>query len=398
MSVLLFLNACQPIQAPVAQSTTPSGEEKEVPIDLMKLEAATIAQIDEIVRQTMTDYPLPGMQLCVVKDGRMVYHKGFGLADVDADRPVTPQSLLTQGSVTKTLTAAAIMKLAEAGAIDLEAPVTLYLPDFTMADERYKDITVDMLLSHRSGLPDSPAVWQEPLDPAMAPLTQAVRTLEDMQLLFTPNTDWNYSSWGYSLLGAIISAVTGEPYAEYMETAWLKPLGMTASTFDIEATAPISRTTLYKGYRIDRLRPADPPADPRDAPAGGLWSNCDEMAKWALLMLNRGDFYGEQFLSPTSIEAMWEPLSGINWMLGPRYDPAFTGYGRGWIVGERAGHRLAGHMGAGEGVNTQLQLAPDDALVVIAITNWHQPGASFGYPASFAAVDVLYLLLGIEPD
>jgi CubicO group peptidase (beta-lactamase class C family) len=400
VSVLLLLNACLPIQAPSVRSTAADEARPvaEAPVDLTELDAATVVQIDGIVQQAMTNYPAPGFQLCVVKDGRLVYRKGFGLADVDADRPVTPQSLLTQMSVTKTLTAAAILKLAEEGAIDIEKPVIEYLPDFTMADERYRDITVGMLLSHRSGLPDSPTVWQEPLDPAVDALTQAVRALADMELLFAPDTDWSYSSWGYSLLGAIISAVTGEPYAEFMETAWLEPLGMSASTFDIEAAAPISRTTLYKGYRIDRLRPVDPPDDPRDVPAGGLWSNCDEMARWALLMLNRGQFNGQEFLQPASIDAMWEPLSNTGWMLGPRYGPAFAEYGLGWFVGERAGHRLAGHMGDAEGANIQLQLAPDDALAVIAMENWHQPAATSGYPASFAAIEVLYLLLGIQPD
>ena len=95
------------------------------------------------------------------------------------------------------MTAMAIMQLVEKGKIDLDTPVTTYLPYFTMDDPRcHKDITVRMLLSHMSGLPDVPMHWAVPLDPAINPLEQAVRSLSDQQLLSTPGEQYNYSGWG----------------------------------------------------------------------------------------------------------------------------------------------------------------------------------------------------------
>ena len=98
-------------------------------------------------------------------------------------------------------------------------------------------------------------------------------------------------------------------------------------------------------------------------------------------------------LQPESMEAMWTPLSSTGWMLGPTYGPPFEHYGLGWFVGEKDGHRLVGHMGAGDGINAQILLAPDDGLAVIAMDNWLDLGAATGFPASFAAVDVMDLLL-----
>ncbi|MCB0229889.1 MAG: serine hydrolase, partial [Anaerolineae bacterium] len=89
----------------------------------------------------MTDYPTPGFEMCIVKDDQVVYNKGFGLANVASDRPMTPQSVSTQASISKSLTAMAVMQLVEQGKVDLDTPVTAYLPYFTMADPRYEEIT-----------------------------------------------------------------------------------------------------------------------------------------------------------------------------------------------------------------------------------------------------------------
>ena len=134
--VALILSACQPIQV-VAPAASPPNP----------LDDATVAKIEAIIQQAMTVYPIPGFAMCIVKDGQVVYSKGFGFADLASKRPVTPQSLLLQASVTKSLVAMAILRLAEQGKIDLDEPVTTYLPYFTMADERYKAITVRMLAS-----------------------------------------------------------------------------------------------------------------------------------------------------------------------------------------------------------------------------------------------------------
>ncbi len=365
-----------------------------------QLDEATIAKIEGIIQQAMTDYSAPGFAMCIVKDDQVVYSKGFGFADLASNRPATPQSLLLQASITKSLVAMAILRLAEQGKIDLDEPVTTYLPYFTMTDERYKAITVRLLLSHRAGLPDSPAFWTEPLDVAMNPLEQAVRDLNEMELLFAPDTDWSYSSYGYSALGAIIAQVTGQPFEQYMQEEWLVPLGMTHSTLVAGDVDPTLRMTLYGSDEAGKVIPTNMACDGRDASSCNLWSSCEDLVKWAQLLLHDGELNGTRFLQPESIQMMWTPVSQTPWVeaMGTHYGLPIAQYGLGWYVGEVDGHRFIGHAGGSEGTNAQFQLSPDDGLAVITMVNWLDQDNVTGYPASFAAFDVMYQLLGIEPE
>ena len=320
------------------------------------LDDATVAKIDAIVETAMTDYPTPGFEMCIVKDGQVVYNEGFGMADVEGGRPMTPSTASSQASISKSLTAMAVMQLVEQGKIDLDAPVTTYLPYFTMADSRYEEITVRMLLSHVAGLPDVPMPWDVPLDPAIDPLEQAVRSLSDQQLISAPGEAWNYSGWGYSALGDIIAKVSGEPFASYMQQHLLEPMGMVNSTFVADEVDPDLRVTGYISAEDGSAAAIEIAGDARDLPADGLWSNCEDMTQWAQFMLNKGELNGTRVLQPESIDALWTSEAGTYWMdaLGPWYGPYVGEYGLGWYVGEKAGHRLAGHAGANDGVNTHI--------------------------------------------
>jgi CubicO group peptidase (beta-lactamase class C family) len=319
---------------------------------------------------------------------------------VDAARPVTAQSVLIQASVTKPLVAMAVMRLVEEGVINLDAPVTKYLPYFEMADVRYKAITVRMLLSHTAGLPAAPPTWDEPLDPAQDALAQALGYLVDKSLLFVPGTDWRYTNYGYIALGAVIAAVTGEPFESYMQRAWLVPLGMAHSTFVADEVDPAQRMAIYQSDARGEPIPAELLCDARDAPSCNLWSSCEDMVQWAKLLLNGGELQGRHFLQPQSLAAMWtaQASTGARKMYGARMGVPEAEYGLGWFLGEVAGHRLAGHTGAIPGANAQLQLAPDDGLAVIAMDNWLDRSETVAYPASSVAFDVLYLLLGVTPE
>lgn len=124
------------------------------------------------------------------------------------------------------------------------------------------------------------------------------------------------------------------------------------------------------------------------------------MVKWTQLSLHDEEMNGTRFLQPESIQMMWTPVSKTPWIeaLGPHYGAPFAEYGLGWFATEVEGHRFVGNAGSSEGTNTQFQLAPDDSLAVIAMTNWLDLEPATGYPASFAVMDVMYLLLGINPQ
>ena len=383
--VALIFSACQPIQ-PVTS------------IQVSKLDDATITKIDNIVAQAMTDYPTPGFTLCIVKDGQVVYSKGFGLADVEHQRPMTPRSVSTEYSIAKSMTAMAVMQLVEQGKVNLDEPVTTYLPYFTMADPRFQAITVRMLLNHTSGMPDDP--WDFALTGDADPLEQAVRSLSSKSLLDAPGAAWSYADVGFDILGDLIAKVSGEPFPNYMKEHLLKPLGMRTSTFVGEEVASALRVTGYVDGEGGGVTVGEANFDARNAPAANLYSNCAEMAQWAIVMLNQGKAGEKLLLTTESIEAMWTNGVATPWrdIIGPWYGGAFQTYSLGWHLGSMDGHRLVGNAGSGDGFNTQMQLAPDDGLAVIAMNNWLTVETATWYPASFAALDVMYTLLGIEPE
>jgi CubicO group peptidase (beta-lactamase class C family) len=144
---------------------------------------------------------------------------------------MTPQSVLQLYSVAKPVTALAVMQLAEQGVISLDAPLTDSLPGFEMADPRFAKITIRMLLEHRSGVPTEPNVVYVPADQITTPLEAMVLGLRYTMLYDDPGTRWRYTSSGYSLLGAVLEATSGQSFPAYMQEHWFEPLGMAHSTF-----------------------------------------------------------------------------------------------------------------------------------------------------------------------
>lgn len=192
-----------------------------------KLDDATVAKIEALVAKTMTENEIPGYALGIVKDGKIVYTKGFGVERIGGEKPVTPHTVFGTGSVGKTATATAIMQLVAEGKIDLDAPVTDYLPYFKLAEARYKDITVRHLITHRSGLPADPADWLPlPVEYDDDALERYVRSLDKLRLLFAPGKFWSYSSIGFTVLADIVAKVSGQTFEEYLQEHIVDPLGM----------------------------------------------------------------------------------------------------------------------------------------------------------------------------
>ncbi|MFN8446169.1 MAG: serine hydrolase [Caldilineaceae bacterium] len=362
-----------------------------------QLDAATTAQIETILTQTMQTVGVPGYAMCIVKDGNVVYDKGFGVTQLGGSQPVTPQSVFSIRSTTKSFTAIALMQLVEQGKVDLDAPVTKYLPYFSMADPAYQQITVRMLASHTSGLIDDTTFQTMPPkseEPAAigAAIEWFVRSLADDKLTAAPPTVWQYAGANFILLGDIIGKVSGEPYDVYITQHLLEPLGMIHSTLDVE-TIPAG-ALVGEHVTTAGVVKATPLSDYGgfEAPEGGIYSTCEDMTRWMQVHLNRGKLEGTRILKTEIYDRLWhaETPTGLDEFFGP----TATNYGLGWVMGTEADHFFAGHGGGGGGQNIGFQLVPSDNMGVTVLANWGtEPDA---YPAWTAAADVLYRLLGIK--
>ena len=235
MLAALLLSACQPLQTPDTS---------------VQLTDKTIASIQEIVEARMAKNQIPGFALAVVQDGETVYGEGFGVTDMESEQPVTPETVFLLASTSKPITSIAVMQLVEAGKMSLDAPVTDYLPYFEMADERYQDITIEQVLTHRSGIPEGGGFLGEAVEPEFddGAAERYVRSMADMELLFAPGEDWAYSDMGYNLLGDVIAKVSGQSFEEYTRQHIFEPLGMEETTFLL---SDVPTTTLAQPHVMD---------------------------------------------------------------------------------------------------------------------------------------------------
>jgi len=257
---------------------------------------------------------------------------------------------------------------------------------------------VRMLMNHKSGLPQPDPEWNTPAPDLADALQQVVREIAAQELLFDPGSSWAYNSQGFETLGALIAQVSGEPFETYMQRHLLEPMGMVDATFLPSEIDPDRLALPHISGENGGAVVGGLPYDPRRTPAGHLNGSCTDMTRWAQALLNGGEASGTAILTPDSLDAMWTVEADTGWdaFWGPHYGAPLAQYGLAWVLGQVEGHRLVGHPGGAAGYNTQIELAPDDGLAVIVLSNWLEPGV--GFPASNAATDVMYALLGINPQ
>ena len=296
-------------------------------------------------------------------------------------------------------TAMAVLQLVEQGKIDLDAPVTGYLPYFRMKDATYADITIRHLLMNTSGIPDSGdtmADWENFMPEYDAGAVERwVRSLADTGLLFAPGAGFEYSAPGYALLGAVVGTASGQTYEEYMSENILGPLGMDKSTFLLEE---VDKTLLSSPHVQDAsgemsVAKALPYHRPFAA-ANNLFANVEDMAKLAQASLNRGILDGQRILPESAFEQMWKPHSPTpfaDFPFGQIY-PAkmMIDWGYGWFIGDIAGHVAPNTLGNEYGFSAEMALAPDANVAVIAVGNG--PPIDEYYAADMVA-DVMSILL-----
>ncbi|MFF2889378.1 serine hydrolase domain-containing protein [Paenibacillus sp. NPDC057967] len=280
--------------------------------------------IDKEAEQGMRDYHIPGLAVGVVKDGRIVFLKGYGKAD-DTGRDVAPETPFILGSVSKPITAAAIMQLSERGMLKLDEPVRTYLPWLQLdglADSR--EVTVRDLLRQTSGLSTYDgrvilAAKGHTAEEIM--LRQGKPKLEGQ-----PGERFRYSNLNYMLLGTIIEHVSGESYAAYIEKHIFKPLDMTDSYAD---PAAARENGLASGYQtvFGKLMETEPSISPALVPAGYLAASVKDMTHFLLSQMNGGQYDDVTVLSAASTGLMQRHESGFPYGMGWFTAPALISHG-----------------------------------------------------------------------
>lgn len=320
--------------------------------------SATIAMLEKFIAREMADKELPAVSIALVDDQKLIWSKGFGYADPAKKIPATAETVYRVGSVSKLFTDIAVMQLVEKGTLDLDAPIRRYLPNFRPKNPFGKAITLRQLMSHRSGLVREPPVGNY-FDPTEPSLAQTVTSLNRTALVYPPETRTKYSNAGIATVGYVLEHTKTRPYASYLKSAVLDPLGMTHS--GMEPTAAI-RKDLAKAYMwtIDGRTFEAPTFQLGMAPAGSLYTTVNDLGRFLSALFNGGQGEKAGVLKAETLEQMWTPQYA---KAGEK-----TGYGIGFGIGELNGHRKIGHGGAIYGFATQLSALPDDKLGVVVVT------------------------------
>lgn len=288
----------------------------------------------------------------VARDGKVIFSKGCGLANVELDVPNTPQTKFRLGSVTKQFTATAILLLQERGKLSVQDPICKYVEGCPAA---WSEVTIHHLLSHTGGIPNF-TNFPDYLPKMMMPVTakEMIARFKDKPLDFKPGEKWSYSNSGYFLLGYIIEKVAGEPYESFVQKNIFEPLKMMSTGYDHFDTILKNRATGYslnKGKMVNSLYldMTQPYA------AGSLYSTVEDLFLWNEAL------YSDKLLSGKSREAMMTPVK--------------NDYGYGLAIQTKWGRKMISHGGGINGFSTFIARFPDEKVTVVVLRN-----ADYGSP------------------
>jgi CubicO group peptidase (beta-lactamase class C family)/D-alanyl-D-alanine dipeptidase len=319
---------------------------------------AVALALERLIRHEISDKRLPSITIALVDDQRVVWAQGFGYADLADSTRASASTVHRVGSVSKLFTDIAIMQRVERGEIDLDEPVTRYLPDFRPMNPYDRPITLRHLMSHRSGLLREPPVGNY-FDPEGSTLAAMVASVNGRSLVYQPGEQTKYSNAAIGVVGYVLERMSGEPFADALAKAVLQPAGMTSSSFTPTRAVQDRLSKAYMWTWDGRAFEA-PTFELGMAPAGSMYSTVLDLGRFLGILFARGATPdGARLLRAETLEQMWTP----QFAQGTR-----SGFGIGFALSELEGRRRIGHGGAIYGFATDLAALPDDRLGAIVVT------------------------------
>ena len=327
--------------------------------------------LDGFVEQVMKDWHVPGLAVAIVKDGQVVYAKGFGYRDVKKELKVTPDTLFAIGSCSKAFTATALAILAGEGKLDWDKSVRDYLPDFRLHDAyATAQLRPRDLVTHQSGLPRHDMVWYgSPL--SRKEIFDRLRHLEPSKPL---HAKYQYNNLMFMTAGVLIERISGSTWEEFVRRRILDPLGMKTTNFSVNDSQKTSNFSLP--YQEPKGEVKEIPFRNIDAigPAGSINSSVNEMTRWLLLLLGKGKIEGRQVIPEKNLSEVHTPQIVAGGDL--KYDESFySSYAMGWGVTSYRGHPSLSHGGGIDGFTSAVRFLPKDQLGVVVLTNSSSPAS-----------------------
>jgi CubicO group peptidase (beta-lactamase class C family) len=315
------------------------------------------SELDKVAVEELKERNTPGAAVAVIKGGRVIYAKGYGVASVETGATVTPETVFRMSSTTKMITAAALVTLAAEGKIKLDAPIGNYVKGLNPALAK---VTAHQLLSQSSGMRDFAATVVSNDDAALA---NQIRSWKEDVFFTDPGKIYSYSSPGYWFAGFVVEEIDGKPYADAMDELLFKPLGMKRTTLRplVAMTYPLGA-----GHRVSAesnvevIRPAF--NNVAMWPGGSIYSNVGDLSRFVIALMDGGNLDGKQALAPLVVSKLPAPQVAL-----PGSPDVHYGYGL--MTYEYRGVHVVTHGGASTGYGSTIQMVPEQKFAVITLTN-----------------------------
>jgi CubicO group peptidase (beta-lactamase class C family) len=354
-------------------------------------------RFDAYVRQVMETFTVPGLSVAIVKDGRVLLAKGYGVRRMGEPAPVDAATQFGIASNTKLFTATALALLVEQGKLEWDKPVIDYLPAFALSDPFVtRELTIRDLLVHRSGLGlgAGDLLWWPP---STYDRNEIVRRLRYLPLATSFRSAYAYDNVLYLVAGQVIESISGQSWEEFVKARILDKVGMTLSDVRHSAAGEAGNVAATHAEVEDTVRPVAPFLSDNTNPAGGIMSGATDMAKWMIVQLDSGRVAdGSRLFSPATTRELWRevtpvPIADPEPGLEP-LQPNFSGYALGLDVQDYRGKFLLTHTGGLPGYLSRVAMLPQLRLGVAVLTN-QESGGTF----NAIAYRVLDHYLGAKP-
>ncbi len=314
-----------------------------------------IKSLESIIERERADGDIPSISIAIVEDQTTIYTQAFGHADLAKTRKATPAGVYRVGSITKLFTDIAMMQLVQIGRLDLDQPITKYLPDFRATGKGAEKITLRMLMAHRSGLVRESPVGNY-VDTSSPNLADTIRSLNEVRVVNEPGTKTQHSNAGIALVGRLLEIYDGRAYLVSVRTRVLDPVGMPGSDMKPSKKVKDSLVEAAMWSLHGREFPA-PVFEKGQSPAGCLYATAPDLAAFASWLMNDG----MPIMKPGVLASMLKEQY-------PATDPTRS-YGLGFRLAKFDGHEYYGHGGAIYGYSSRFAVLPKHKLAVVVLAS-----------------------------
>jgi CubicO group peptidase (beta-lactamase class C family) len=328
------------------------------------------AAVDALVKKSLETWRVPGVAVAIVRDGEVIYLKGHGVRALDADDPVTPDTLFPIGSCTKAFTTTAMAILVDEGKMAWDDHVRKHLSYFHLGDPLADhDVRLRDLVCHRTGLASNDLLWYR----APWSMEEMVRRAGRLPLAQPFRTRFQYQSTMFTAAGLAVASAADQPWQDVVQKRLFDPLGMTESCFTSTAAAKVAdRAVGHRLNRLGRSEIVDYYPMPVPNPAGSIHSTARDLSKWLIFQLGDGRAGGKRIVSAANLAETHSPqmvirLEGIERDMQP--DTVQMSYGMGWVLQDYRGVGLCSHAGAIDGFRVHFTLIPEKRIGIVLLNN-----------------------------